>query len=110
MKHLPHGMLMTLLALLTVGLLLGFSGSATAATPRPAGTSPQSAGPLMTPTPSPTPGDPEWAILQYVQDHNSFWMCFPISGMPGHRTLSCYSMAGHWADGSVDNYGDPAAA
>ncbi len=70
-----------------------------------------------TPSPSATPtgistpaAEPELAILQYVRDHNFFWMCFPIGGTPGHRTLSCYSMAGHWADGTVDNYGAPEVA
>jgi hypothetical protein len=63
MKH--YGKLFSLIALLllAVGLVLGFSGGTAAASRAPTGTAPR-AGPLMTPSPSPTPGDPEWRILQ----------------------------------------------
>lgn len=65
--------------------------------------------PEVTPTFTPI-GEPEWTILQYVLDNHPSWTCGPIGGTPGHRTLGCTTGAGHSGTGSVDNYGDPAAA
>jgi hypothetical protein len=65
----------------------------------------------LTATPTATPsGEPEWNILQYVVAANPSWTCGPINGTPGHRTLGCYTGAGHSGAGTVDNYGDPASA
>jgi hypothetical protein len=108
MNH--YSRLFGLVALLAVGLLVAVGGAAGAAPSAPSVAPVSRAAPLDTPSPTPANSDPEWAILQYVLDHNNFWMCSSIGGTPGHRTLSCYSMAGHWADGSVENYGDPAVA
>jgi hypothetical protein len=66
---------------------------------------------ILTAAPTDTPGgEPEWDILQYVVTANPSWTCGPINGTPGHRTLECYTGAGHRGVGTVDNYGDPGSA
>ncbi len=66
--------------------------------------------PDLTPTPT---AEPELAILQYVVNMNTTWMCQGPSGTPGHRQITGCSPYGnftHPTSGYVDNYGSPGAA
>ncbi len=105
------------IALLAVGLLITLGGIATTfpGGPAQAQLAPNApsiyrAVPLDTPSPTPSSGEPEWDILQYVATTHPQWTCGAIGGSPGHRTLGCYTGAGHGGSGTVDNYGDPASA
>ena len=76
--------------------------------------------PVLTATPSPsftpqptTTVEPELAILQAVISTHPNWYCQGPSGNPGHRQITdCYpyGFGTHPTNGTIDNYGSPAAA